>query len=137
MKLTRRELGHHALATLPAAGLLSAKPNPFFNGVGIGINPPIGFRALPGARGDIIATMTTVGLSTCELRSQPIEGFLRRTGASPLPNQGRRGGGGPPPDGASRGRGDAGAVGATAAAGSFALVTYWQNSAKGGSNDLF
>lgn len=114
MKLTRRELGRYALAAIPATQLLSAKPNSFFNGVGIGINAPISFRGLPGAADDIIANMTTVGLSTCELRLQPIEGFLRGTGATPLPNQGRRGGGGPPPGGAGRGRGDAGSVGATA-----------------------
>jgi hypothetical protein len=73
MKLTRRELGRYALAAIPAARLLSAKPNSFFNGVGIGINAPIGFRGLPGAADDIIANMTTVGLSTCELRLQPID----------------------------------------------------------------
>ena len=107
MKLTRRDFTGIALAAIPTARLLSAKPNSFFNGVGIGINAPISFRGLPGAADDIIANMTTVGLSTCELRLQPIEGFLRGTGATPLPNQGRRGGG--PPDG---GRGDAGAAAA-------------------------
>lgn len=88
---TRRDFGRLALAALPAARLLSAEPNSVFNGVAIGINAPISFRGLPGTADDIITNMTTLGLSVCELRLQPIEGFIRGTGANPLPNAPRRG----------------------------------------------
>ncbi len=114
MDYTRRDIGKLALAALTTGGLLAkqnsmfanapAKPNSKFAGVTIGINAPISFRGTASTADEIIAGMTKLGLSACELRLQPVEGFIRGTGASPVPGGGGRGGPG--------GRGAADASGA-------------------------
>lgn len=110
MEYTRRDLGKLAFAAVAAGGLLhkqgalfaqaAAKPHSVFAGVTIGINAPISFRGAPvSTANEIIAGMTKVGLSACELRLQPVEGFIRGTGGSPVPGGGR-GNGGAAPSGA-------------------------------------
>lgn len=80
MKISRRELGKWAMAAVPVAGMpvasLLAKPNSNFGGVQIGINAPYSMHGLPGGADDILKDMTQLNLSSVELRSQPVEGFL-------------------------------------------------------------
>ncbi|MEO6739164.1 MAG: sugar phosphate isomerase/epimerase [Chthoniobacteraceae bacterium] len=81
---TRREFVQLALASLPAAGLLSipsrlsaadAKPNSKVAGVQIGMNVPYSFG--PVTDGDeILKTCVQLGLSGVELRAQPVEVFM-------------------------------------------------------------
>jgi sugar phosphate isomerase/epimerase len=75
MNISRRNLGKMALAAMPAAGLL-AKLNSKFDGVQIGINAPYSFHNMPGGADDIIHYLTQLNLSSVELRTQPVEGFL-------------------------------------------------------------
>ena len=82
MSLTRRDIGRFALAALPAAGILAAKPNSKFGGVQIGINAPYSYRGLPGKAEDVLKYTTDLGLSAVELRTQPVEDFL---GAPKIP----------------------------------------------------
>ncbi len=86
--LTRRRLGQLAAAALPAAGLL-AKPNSRFGGVHIGINAPYSFRGAANDADEVLDALLELGLSTVELRSQPIEALL----GAPIPERrrGRRG----------------------------------------------
>jgi len=120
MDYTRRDIGKLALAALTTGGFLAkqnsifadapAKPNSRFAGVYIGINAPITFHGTASTADEIIAGMKKLGLSACELRLQPVEGFIRGTGASPVP--GGRGRGGPGGPGGPGGRGAADAGGA-------------------------
>lgn len=74
---TRRDLGKIALAATTAAPLVSAlKPNSKFGGVQISINAPYSFRGLPAGADDVLKNLLTVGLSSVELRSQPVEQSL-------------------------------------------------------------
>jgi hypothetical protein len=75
MKLTRRDFGSAALARFAAAPLL-AKPNSNFHGVQIGINAPYSFRGMPGSADDVIRDVLQLGISSTELRSQPVEHVL-------------------------------------------------------------
>jgi sugar phosphate isomerase/epimerase len=80
MNISRRDLGKMAFAALPAMGLpvdsLLAKPNSKFGGVQIGINAPYSFHNMPGGADDVIKYLTQLNLSSVELRTQPVEGFL-------------------------------------------------------------
>ena len=84
---TRRELGKLALAGLPGAGLLlkskavlgspSAKPNSNWAGVHVGMNVPYSFGTRTTMSGeDVLAKCIQLGVSTVELRAQPIEKSL-------------------------------------------------------------
>ena len=77
MTITRRDLGKLALAALPAARLLAAKPNSVFGGVQVGINAPYSFHNIPGTADDILNYMIQLNLSAAELRLQPVEAFLK------------------------------------------------------------
>ena len=72
MNITRRDFFGLAAAALP----LVAKPNSNFGGVHIGINAPYSFRGMPGGADDVLKYLLGLGLSTVELRSQPVEGAL-------------------------------------------------------------
>ncbi len=75
MTLTRRKLGQLAVAALPTAALL-AKPDSRFGGVQIGINAPYSFHGVVNDADGVLDALVKLGLSTVELRSQPIEAFL-------------------------------------------------------------
>jgi sugar phosphate isomerase/epimerase len=59
-----------------AAQAVFAKPDSNFGGVQIGINAPYSFRRMHGSAEDVIRNMQELGLSSVEIRSQPIEHFL-------------------------------------------------------------
>jgi len=69
-----------AIAAVPTIGVpvssLLAKPNSKFGGVQIGINAPYSFHNMPGGADDVIKYLTQLNLSSVELRTQPVEGFL-------------------------------------------------------------
>jgi len=73
MDYTRRDLGKLSLGALSAATLL-AKPNSRFGGVHIGINAP--FLREANSAEEVLDALLKLGLSTVELRSQPIEASL-------------------------------------------------------------
>jgi hypothetical protein len=75
MTYTRRTLGKMALCALPVGKLL-AKPNSKFSGVQIGINMPYSMRNMNASGDEILEAMVRLGLSSVELRSQPVEAFL-------------------------------------------------------------
>lgn len=79
MVQTRRTFGKTVLAALPFP--LLAKPNSNFGGVHVGINAPYSFRGMPGGADDVLKYLLELGLSTVELRSQPIEGAF----GAPIP----------------------------------------------------
>lgn len=85
MELSRRELGRLALAALPAATPVAAKPNSKFGGIQIGINIPYSFHGLPSSAEQILGYLAQTGISAVELRTQPIEAFL---GAPPAAARG-------------------------------------------------
>ena len=100
MIYTRRDVGRFALATLPAASLLSAsKPNSKFGGVQIGVIAPYSFHGMPGDAESLLKDMVELGIDACELQNPPAEAFA---GA---PAQAGRGGGA----GRGRGQGTSGA----------------------------
>lgn len=72
MQITRRNLGKMAAAALPAAAL-AAHPDSNFGGVHVGINAPYSFRGAAGTADEVLDALVQLGLSTVELRSQPIE----------------------------------------------------------------
>ncbi len=75
MDYTRRDLGRISLGALPAATLL-AKPNSKFGGVHIGINAPYSFHREANSAEEVLDALVRLGLSTVELRSQPVERSL-------------------------------------------------------------
>ena len=75
MKVTRRDVGKLALAALPGARMF-ANPNSSFGGVHIGINAPYSFHGTASSADEILQALVQLGLSTVELRSQPVEAFL-------------------------------------------------------------
>jgi hypothetical protein len=79
-----------ALAALPAAKLLAAKPNSKVGGVQIGLNAPYSYGNNNMSADETLNNTVQLGLSALELRTQPIESFL---GAPPAPaaTGGRRG----------------------------------------------
>ncbi len=90
MTYTRRDIGKLALAALPAAKLLAAKPNSKVGGVQIGLNAPYSYGNNNMSADETLNNTVQLGLSALELRTQPIESFL---GAPPAPaaTGGRRG----------------------------------------------
>ena len=72
---TRRDLGKLTIGALSAATLL-AKPNSNFGGVHIGINAPYSFRRVANSADEVLDALLKLGLSTVELRSQPVEALL-------------------------------------------------------------
>ena len=75
MNCTRRDLGKLSLGALSAATLF-AKPNSKFGGVHIGINAPYSFRREANSAEEVLDALLKLGLSTVELRSQPVEASL-------------------------------------------------------------
>jgi sugar phosphate isomerase/epimerase len=76
VNITRRDMGRLALAALPAAGMLSAKPDSNFGGVQIGCNVPYSFHSMPSSADDMLGYLAQTNVSALELRSQPVEAFL-------------------------------------------------------------
>src|SRR5688572_14124350 len=92
MSYTRREFAKLALASLPAAGLLTrltpsraaevatgkshAKPNSKVNGVQIGLNVPYSFGNNAMGADDVLAGCLNLGVNALEMRTQPVESFL-------------------------------------------------------------
>ena len=73
MIYTRRDFGRITLAAVPV--YLLAKPNSKFGGVQIGINVPYSFHGMPDSADDVLRYVTELGLSSLELRSQPVEAY--------------------------------------------------------------
>jgi sugar phosphate isomerase/epimerase len=88
MNYSRRDVAKLALAALPAARLL-AKANSRFGGVQIGINAPYSFHNMPGGADDILKYMDQLGLNAVELRSQPVEAFLKAPVVPPAAGRGK------------------------------------------------
>src|SRR5665213_474843 len=104
MNFTRRDFGKIALATLPAAGVLSAAQSSKFDGVQIGVIT-YSFRGAPPqgvAPAEMPATMQKIGLSEVELMSGDCESIA---GIPQNPNAGRGGGFGGGRGVSGRGRG--------------------------------
>ncbi len=72
---TRRDFGKLSLGALSSATLL-AKPDSNFGGVHVGINAPYSFRRVANTADEVLDALVKLGLSTVELRSQPVEVFL-------------------------------------------------------------
>jgi sugar phosphate isomerase/epimerase len=85
MKLTRRDLGKLAMATIPGTGLLApyaawaqraARPNSKFAGVQIGMNVPYNFGGRDMNADELLDRLLTLSVNAVEMRSQPVESFL-------------------------------------------------------------
>lgn len=109
MNFTRRDFGKIALAAVPAASLLAAKPDSKWGGVQVGINAPYSFTRMSGTADKIIEYMTQLNLSACELRLQPVEAYFNAPGvyasANDAPGAGAARGGGGARGGSGRGGG--------------------------------
>jgi len=90
MIYTRRDMGKLALAALPAARLMAAKPNSKWGGVQVGINAPYSYGNNNMSADDTLNNTLQLGLSAVELRTQPMESFLGAPPVPPAPG-GRRG----------------------------------------------
>src|SRR3954454_24496540 len=88
MQISRRDLGKLALASLPAAKLLD-KANSKWGGVQIGINAPYSFHNMPPGADDILTYLDQLGLNAVELRSQPVEAYLKAPVVPPAAGRGR------------------------------------------------
>src|SRR6266568_7418780 len=88
MQISRRDLGKLALAAIPAAKLL-AKANSKWGGVQIGINAPYSFHNMPPGADDILKYLDQLGLNAVELRSQPVEGWLKAPVVPAAPGRGK------------------------------------------------
>lgn len=75
-------MGKLALAALPLARLLAARPNSIWGGVQVGINAPYSYGNNSLSAEETLNDTLALGLSAVELRTQPIESFL---GAPPAP----------------------------------------------------
>src|SRR5260370_6021807 len=84
MIYTRRNFGRIALAAVPVC--LLAKPDSKFGGVQIGINVPYSFHGMPDSADDIVKYVTELGLSSLELRSQPVEAYCGAPSATRVPS---------------------------------------------------
>jgi sugar phosphate isomerase/epimerase len=85
MTYSRRDLGKLAIAALPAARLLAAKPNSYWGGVQVGINVPYSYGNNNLSADETISNTVQLGLSAMELRTQPIESFLGSPAAGKTP----------------------------------------------------
>ena len=112
MDLNRRDFGKLALAAIPAARLLGAKPNSNFGGVQVGAIT-YSYREMPDANNAVSVLKYTVdsGISGIEMMAPAAENFA----GSPAATQGRGGRGGAPgaggPAGPAGGPGGPGAPG--------------------------
>lgn len=75
MTYTRRDLCALSLGAF-SAGALRAEPNSTFGGVRVGINAPYSFHGVADSAEDVLDALLRLGLSTVELRSQPVERSL-------------------------------------------------------------
>ena len=73
--ISRRDLGKLALAALPGARLLAAKPDSKVAGVQIGLNVPYNFGSRMMDGDEVLRRCVDLGVSAVELRSQPVEAF--------------------------------------------------------------
>jgi sugar phosphate isomerase/epimerase len=103
MLYTRREIGKLALASLPAAHLLTnpvtlfaadeaARPDSTIGGVNVGIIAPYAFRGDANDIDTILAKMVELGLSHVEMQAEPVEAYAGAP-ARGRGGRGRRGGG--------------------------------------------
>lgn len=107
MLYSRREMGKLALAGLPAAGLAlrgqsasgsaQTRPNSRWAGVHVGLNAPYSFGDNAMSSDETLRRLLQLGLSTVELRSQPIELFLGAPAAA-LSGRGQARGAAPTPE---------------------------------------
>src|SRR5260370_3503140 len=84
MNYTRRDFGKIALAAVPVC--LLGKPDSKFGGVQIGINVPYSFHGMPDSAADIVKYVTELGLSSLELRSQPLAAYCGAPNATRVPS---------------------------------------------------
>src|SRR5579863_8341929 len=91
MTYSRRDLGKLALAALPAARLMAAKPNSNWGGVQVGINVPYSYGNNNLSADETIHNTVELGLSAIECRTQPIESFLGSPAAGKTPPRTGRG----------------------------------------------
>jgi hypothetical protein len=81
-----------ALAALPAASALAAKPSSKWGGVQVGINAPYSYGNNNMGAQETLDKTLQLGLSALELRTQPIEESLGSPAFAPGAPQGARGG---------------------------------------------
>ena len=91
MSYTRRDIGRMALAALPAARLMAAKPNSLWGGVQVGINAPYSYGNNNMGADETLNNTLQLGLSAVELRTQPVESFLGAPAMPATPAGARRG----------------------------------------------
>ena len=108
MNYSRRDFGRLALASLPAAALLSrsgsllaaaqmaGKPNSKFGGVQVGVIT-YSYRSMPDQSAEaILGYVVDSGINAIELMGPPAEAYaMKKTGFTPLAGGGRGGGRGP------------------------------------------
>ncbi len=105
MNYSRRDFGKLALASLPAAALLSrsgnllaavGKPNSKFGGVQVGVIT-YSYRSMPDQSAEaILGYVLDSGINAIELMGPPAEAYaMKKTGFTPLAGGGRGGGRGP------------------------------------------
>src|SRR5689334_10968113 len=75
MLISRRELAALALAAVPGARLLAAKPDSKVAGVQIGLNVPYNFGTRTMDGDEVLRRCVDLGVSAVELRSQPVDAF--------------------------------------------------------------
>jgi len=75
MLINRRDFGILALAAVPGARLLAAKPDSKVAGVQIGLNVPYNFGARMMDGDEVLKRCVDLNVSAVELRSQPVEAF--------------------------------------------------------------
>jgi len=75
MLVNRRDFGILALAAVPGARLLAAKPDSRVAGVQIGLNVPYNFGARMMDGDEVLKRCVDLNVSAVELRSQPVEAF--------------------------------------------------------------
>ena len=101
MNITRRELGRIAVSAMSASGMLPvsqawaqrAKPDSTFAGVRVGMNVPYNFGGRDMNADELLDRCLALNVSAVEMRSQPVESFLRSpaaNGQKPEPDAMRR-----------------------------------------------
>jgi len=96
MEITRRELGRLAVAAVPVARLMAAKPNSNFDGVQVGVIT-YSYRSMPGANDakELLKYIVDSGISAIELLGPAAE--IYAGAAAPAGRGGGGGGGGRQP----------------------------------------